>query len=123
MTAGMTSADAMAGALLLLLVLAVVSLPVIYCYCRWFVAVPAAVAEGLGPLAALRRSGDLTAGNRWIIFGVAAVFYILGLVVRGICHFLLGELLSVTSRSDYVLLSELAGLGEALLATPEALAA
>jgi hypothetical protein len=36
----------------------------------WFAAAPAVVAEGLGPLAALRRSTALTAGSRWPIFGL-----------------------------------------------------
>ena len=36
----------------------------------WFAAAPAVVAEGLGPLAALKRSTALTAGWRWRIFGL-----------------------------------------------------
>ena len=36
----------------------------------WFAAAPALVTEGLGPLAALRRSVALTAGQRWPLFGL-----------------------------------------------------
>ncbi|WP_262692707.1 hypothetical protein [Kordiimonas aestuarii] len=36
----------------------------------WMVALPAAVAERLGPLQAIERSGDLTSGYRWPIFGI-----------------------------------------------------
>jgi hypothetical protein len=39
--------------------------------CIWFVAAPAAVAERLGPVAALGRSADLTRGRRWNIFGLS----------------------------------------------------
>lgn len=38
--------------------------------CYWFVAAPAAVAEKLGPFAALTRSSVLTQGRRWGIFGL-----------------------------------------------------
>lgn len=41
--------------------------------CIWFVASPAAVAERLGPVAALSRSAVLTKGRRWGIFGLTFV--------------------------------------------------
>lgn len=41
--------------------------------CIWFVASPAAVAERLGPIAALSRSAVLTKGRRWGIFGLTFV--------------------------------------------------
>ncbi|MEZ4401663.1 MAG: hypothetical protein R3B06_16675 [Kofleriaceae bacterium] len=46
--------------------------------CTWFVATPAAVAEKLGPFAAMGRSGVLTLGRRWGIFGLT---FLVGLVV------------------------------------------
>lgn len=46
--------------------------------CVWFVASPAAVAERLGPFAALSRSSFLTKGRRWGIFGLT---FLLGLLV------------------------------------------
>ncbi len=45
--------------------------------CVWFVAAPAAVAEKLGPFAALQRSAVLTSGRRLGIFGLN---FLIGLV-------------------------------------------
>lgn len=51
----------------------------------WFAAAPAVVAEGLGPLAALKRSIALTAGWRWHIFGlliaIGITFWVAQLVI------------------------------------------
>jgi hypothetical protein len=49
--------------------------------CMWFVATPAAVAERLGPFAALSRSGHLTGGRRWGIFGLT---FLMGLLLVGL---------------------------------------
>ncbi len=46
--------------------------------CIWFVASPSAVAERLGPIAALSRSATLTSGRRWGIFGLT---FVLGLLL------------------------------------------
>lgn len=46
--------------------------------CMWFVAAPAAVAEKLGPIAALTRSAELTSGRRWGIFGLT---FLMGIVL------------------------------------------
>jgi MFS family permease len=46
--------------------------------CIWFVSAPAAVAEQLGPVGALKRSGELTHGRRWRIFGLTIL---LGIVL------------------------------------------
>jgi hypothetical protein len=48
---------------------------------RWSMAVPACVVEGLGPIASLRRSAELTKGNRWKIFGMFALISIVVLLV------------------------------------------
>ncbi len=54
----------------------------------WCAAIPATVIEGLGPLAALRRSITLTRGNRlrvlilWLIYAIAAA-----LLTRGLAEF------------------------------------
>jgi uncharacterized membrane protein len=37
---------------------------------RWSVALPACVVEGLGPLASMKRSAQLTKGHRWKLFGI-----------------------------------------------------
>ena len=46
------------------------SVIVIVMTCIWFVAMPASVAERIGPIAALTRSSQLTKGRRWGIFGL-----------------------------------------------------
>jgi hypothetical protein len=45
---------------------------------QYFVATPVAVVEGKGGMAALRRSGELTAGRRWPLFGL----YVLVLIIN-----------------------------------------
>ena len=49
--------------------LIVVAIVAVVLTCRYFVAVPAAVVEEVGPAAALGRSTVLTQGRRWSIFG------------------------------------------------------
>lgn len=46
--------------------------------CYWFVAAPAAVVEGLNPIAALSRSAALTQGRRGGIFGMN---FLLGIII------------------------------------------
>lgn len=50
---------------------------------RWVVAVPALLAEGIGPVRALDRSWTLTRGNWWRIFGILVVMYLLQSAVSG----------------------------------------
>jgi hypothetical protein len=44
------------------------------------VAIPACMAERIGPLRAMSRSAFLTKGNRWRVFGLLAALYILGAI-------------------------------------------
>ena len=50
---------------------------------RWVVAVPALLAEGIGPLRALGRSWALTKGSWWRLFGILLLVYLLQSVVSG----------------------------------------
>ena len=58
----------------------------------WFVSVPAVVAEGLGVVAALKRSAHLTAGHRWPIAGLCLLMgvamwclqWVLGIMGNGV---------------------------------------
>lgn len=50
---------------------------------RWFVALPALVAEQAGVLGSLARSRDLTRGARWSIFALIALIGALYLVLAG----------------------------------------
>jgi hypothetical protein len=67
----------------------------------WIVAVPAAIVEELSPIAAARRSSQLTRGNRWPAFALVLLSVVVGVG--------LGLLLAV-----------LIGLPVGLLAGPEA---
>lgn len=44
----------------------------------WMVAVPAQVVERTGVFGAFSRSRDLTRGNRWKVFGLMLIFFLLG---------------------------------------------
>ena len=46
----------------------------------WSMSIPAAAAEGRGPLAAFGRSLELTRGHRWPLFGLAMVCYAIAVV-------------------------------------------
>ena len=50
-------------------------IPGIILAARWAVALPACVVENIGPLAAMRRSAELTRGHRWkiVIFAFAII--------------------------------------------------
>ena len=47
----------------------------------WFVAVPICIVERRGPWQSLVRSGELTKGHRWKIFGIILVLYIVSAIV------------------------------------------
>jgi hypothetical protein len=46
----------------------------------WFVAIPACVVEQTGPWKSLRRSAALTKGNRWKVFGIMLLLFIVTVV-------------------------------------------
>jgi hypothetical protein len=52
--------------------------------CMWFVTMPAAVAERLGPFAAFSRSAQLTSGRRWGIFGLSFLVGLMAIVLMAI---------------------------------------
>lgn len=64
-------------------IIGIIGLAVVGCYLlvRWWLSVPAVVVEGLGPLAALRRSTELTAGYRWRVFFVVLLWLLAAVVV------------------------------------------
>jgi hypothetical protein len=59
------------------LVLAFIALviPGLVFYTMWWVAIPVAVIERPGAMASLRRSAELTKGNRWRVFGLILCFF------------------------------------------------
>ena len=64
----------LSGILLILAFIALV-IPGLILYTMWWVAIPVAVIERPGAMASLRRSADLTAGNRWRVFGLILCFF------------------------------------------------
>lgn len=57
--------------------------PGIMVACALYVAMPACVIEGLGPRGSLRRSRELTRGNRWGIFGLWLLVLLATVVFAG----------------------------------------
>lgn len=47
----------------------------------WSVAAPAVVVEKRGVFESLQRSRDLTRGNRWQVFGLLVIYFVLALVI------------------------------------------
>lgn len=43
---------------------------------QWWVAIPAIVVEGAGPIECFRRSAHLVAGNRWKVFALVVIVYL-----------------------------------------------
>lgn len=56
----------------------------------WYVALPACVLENVGPFEALSRSGFLTKGSRWKVFGIALVIGILAMIATLVLTAVLG---------------------------------
>lgn len=52
-------------------------IPMFFAFVMWLVAVPACVVEGLGPIASLSRSADLTKGYRWRVFGLVCALSVI----------------------------------------------
>ena len=54
--------------------------PTITLLVMWSVVAPACIVEGLGPIASMFRSTDLTKGHRWKVFGIVFLLIVLALV-------------------------------------------
>lgn len=64
-------------------------IPGLYLMVRWSAAVPALVQERLGILASLKRSSELTDGNRWRIFGLLIVLFVAVIILQVVLSVLL----------------------------------
>ena len=58
--------------------------PGVMMLCAWCVAVPALVADRTGVMGAFSRSAELTRGNRWRIFGLLLIVWVIALIIGGI---------------------------------------
>ena len=84
----------------------------VYVLLCWWVAIPAAIVENRGAFSALRRSADLTRGQRGAIVGISAVIALIFLVPAGAVWFASG--LGFPQDAQIALLSPL-GLAATVL--------
>lgn len=59
---------------------------------RWYVAVPALLAESLGVQAAMGRSAELTKGSRWSVFGIFILLFVIAFIAEMPLDFVLTTL-------------------------------
>jgi Membrane domain of glycerophosphoryl diester phosphodiesterase len=73
----------------------------------WIVAIPACVVERRGPLSSIARSGNLTKGHRWRVFGMLLLLLAVAALIGGVVRALLG----LTGSSTLTTLGTLAWIG------------
>ena len=78
---GVLFAAAILMSLGVVLGLALLIIPGIILYCLWSVTIPVCAVEKLGPLKAMKRSGELTKGYRLRIFGLILIMFGIALAV------------------------------------------
>lgn len=76
-----------AGFAALLVQMVLVAVPALYVGIRLSLSVPVVVREGLGPVAALRRSWELVKGSWWWVFGIIVVVGIASSMVSSLFSF------------------------------------
>jgi hypothetical protein len=64
--------------------------PGIMLLCAWIVAAPAMVADRTGVFGAFGRSAELTRGNRWSIFGLLVILWVVSIVLGALYNAVLG---------------------------------
>ncbi len=69
-----------------------------YLGCSWLVAPVIVVVEKMGPIAALGRAWRLSGGNRWRIFGIQVLLFILNLVLSLLIGGLFGGLVAAGAQ-------------------------
>jgi hypothetical protein len=70
-----------------------------YLACSWLVAPVVVVVEKMGPIAALGRAWRLSSGNRWRIFGIQVLLFILNIVLSVLIGVLFGGLVAAGGQS------------------------
>jgi membrane-anchored glycerophosphoryl diester phosphodiesterase (GDPDase) len=85
------------AALFIILLLTVVILAVAV---RLLLASPIASLEGLGPVAILKRSWQLSAGHFWRLFGFLILFLIAAIVVLGVVSMIAGLIAAVAGEAE-----------------------
>ena len=67
--------------------------------CSWLVAPVVVVVEKMGPVSALGRAWRLSAGNRWRIFGIQVLLFILNLVLSLLIGGIFGGIAATSTQS------------------------
>jgi hypothetical protein len=67
--------------------------------CSWLVAPVVVVVEKMGPIAALGRAWRLSSGNRWRIFGIQVLLFILNLVLSLLIGGIFGGIAATSTQS------------------------
>ncbi len=75
---------ALLSVLMMMLSAIALVIPMFIVMTMFWVAIPTAVVERPGVIASLKRSAELTKGNRWRVFGIYAVITLLSLVASSI---------------------------------------
>ncbi len=73
--------------LLIVMGMLLLLVPGIILACAYFVSTPVCIAEQAGVFASMSRSGFLTRGYRWPVFGMLLLLYVAGLGLNGIVSF------------------------------------
>lgn len=87
------------GGAILLIIPGLIVLTMVY------VAVPVAVVEKPGVGASIRRSFDLTKGNRWLVFGILFILWLMRFVVNWLLQTGLIRRGSISTFSTYTIVS------------------
>lgn len=87
--------------------------------CAWCVAVPALVADHSGVMGAFTRSSNLTRGNRWRIFGLLVVVWVIAVVISAVIGAVVGALSFGSTGLDPIAMmtSPVRIVGNALVST------
>ena len=95
-------------------------IPGIWLSVAWSLSYPALLSEGLGPVAAVRRSFRLVRGRWWATFGALFVMYLLVAVVSGIIGVLFGATLIAATDNEAVaaVISTIANTLSSLITLP-----
>jgi len=96
----------LSGILLILGFIALI-IPGLVFYTMWWVAIPVAVIERPGAVASLRRSAELTQGNRWRIFGLIAGFLLGVFAVSLALGLAVGVGIALFAGGDVVLINQM----------------
>lgn len=76
------------------IIMIVMLVPILFIAVRLMPTVPVAAAEQVGPIAIIKRSWALTAGNFWRLFGFLVMFLIAALIVAAVVGVIAGLLVT-----------------------------